>query len=223
MSRQGEGRSAAVSLGGRTADQRPDLHYDQFSRNGVVQPDAPVDESVSGAQSVYTIGHSTRTIPEFVDLLKIVTVDLVVGIRSVPRSRTNPQYNLDVLSDELAPWQIGHTQIPELGGLRHKSKTVLPEVNAFWINKSFHNYADYALSSAFHVGLSRLLELSQSRRCAIMCSEAVWWRCHRRIVADYLLDSGRAVFHLMAPARAEPATMTKAAVAKENWLVYPAS
>lgn len=177
---------------------------------------------MSRPQPVYTIGHSTRAIPEFVELLKAGGADLVIDIRSVPRSRTNPQYNLDVLPDELASWQIGHTQIPELGGLRKKSRTISPEVNGFWINQSFHNYADYALSNPFRTGLLRLLELSQGRRCAIMCSEAVWWRCHRRIVADYLLHSGRTVFHLMAPARANPATLTKAAVAQGDFLVYPA-
>ena len=156
------------------------------------------------------------------ELLRIGRVELVVDIRSVPRSRTNPQFNLDVLPGELASWQIGHVQIPELGGLRKKSKTVPPDVNGFWTNRSFHNYADYALSGGFHLGLSRLLELSRDRRCAIMCSEAVWWRCHRRIVADYLLHGGRSVFHLMAPARVEPATLTEAAVAEGDALVYPA-
>src|SRR3546814_7661987 len=83
---------------------------------------------------------------------------------------------------------------------------------SFWQNQSFHNYADYALSSDFHTGLRRLLELSQRKTCAIMCSEAVWWRCHRRIVADYLLDTGRTVFHLMAHDRIEPAKMTSSAM-----------
>ena len=119
-------------------------------------------------------------------------------------------------------WQIGHMQIPELGGLRRKSKIVPPEVNGFWINQSFHNYADYALSGEFHLGLARLLKVSQTRRCAIMCSEAVWWRCHRRIVADYLLHDGRSVFHLMGYERVEPATLTKAATAHGDVLVYPA-
>ena len=97
-----------------------------------------------------------------------------------------------------------------------------PEVNGFWLNQSFHNYADYALSSEFRLGLSRLLELSEERRCAIMCSEAVWWRCHRRIVADYLLHAGRKVFHLMGSARVEPAKLTEAATADRDALVYPA-
>ncbi len=171
---------------------------------------------------IHTIGHSTRTIPEFVELLRVGNVAMVVDIRSVPRSRTNPQFNLKVLPEELVSWQIGYTQIPELGGLRSKSKIVPAEVNGFWTNQSFHNYADYALSAEFHLGLSRLLELSQHRRCAIMCSEAVWWRCHRRIVADYLLHGGKGVFHLMGSARVEPATLTKAATAEGDALVYPA-
>jgi len=171
---------------------------------------------------VYTIGHSTRTIPEFVDLLRLGEVEMVADIRTVPRSRTNPQYNLDTLPDALAEWQIGHVYIAELGGLRGKSKSVPPELNGFWTNQSFHNYADYALSETFQAGLTRLFELGRERRCAIMCSEAVWWRCHRRIVADYLLNAGVPVFHLMAPARIEPARMTEGAVPESAALIYPA-
>ena len=172
---------------------------------------------------VYTIGHSTRTIPEFVELLRVGRVEMVVDVRSFPRSRTNPQFNLDTLPGELATWQIDHTQIAELGGRRKKSTTVPPNVNSFWTNQSFHNYSDYALSDEFHRGLSRLKELSLERRCAIMCSEAVWWRCHRRIVADYLLNDGRSVFHLMQPARADPAMLTKAATPTRDGLAYPAA
>lgn len=148
---------------------------------------------------------------------------MVVDVRSIPRSRTNPQFNLDTLPDALAFWQIGHKQIAELGGLRKKSRTVPPDVNGFWTNQSFQNYADYALSEEFRLGFSRLYELSLERRCAIMCSEAVWWRCHRRIVADYLLQNGRSVFHLMGPARADPAPLTKAAIPTGEGLIYPAA
>ena len=109
----------------------------------------------------------------------------------------------------------------ELGGRRPKSKIVLPEVNGFWINQSFHNYADYALSDAFRLGLSRLIEWSDERRCAIMCSEAVWWRCHRRFVADYLLHEGRDVFHLMGATRIDAATTNPAARVNGVSLVYP--
>ena len=171
---------------------------------------------------VYTIGHSTRSIIEFVELLRQGRVELVVDVRSIPRSRTNPQFNLDALPKALASWQIGHTWIEELGGRRNKSKTVPPEVNGFWVNQSFHNYADYALSEEFRVGLSHLTELSRERRCAIMCSEAVWWRCHRRFVADYLLQDARSVFHLMGAARIDAAKMNPAARDEGTSLKYPA-
>ncbi|HEY5105303.1 MAG TPA: DUF488 domain-containing protein [Caulobacteraceae bacterium] len=171
---------------------------------------------------VYTVGHSTRGIAEFVDLLKQGGVDLVADIRSTPRSRTNPQFNLDTLPEALSAWQIGHEWIAELGGRRTKSKVVPSETNGFWTNQSFHNYADYALSDAFRVGFSRLTELSRERRCAIMCSEAVWWRCHRRFIADYLLHHGRDVFHLMGIARVAGARMNPAARADGPSLVYPA-
>lgn len=177
---------------------------------------------MSETSPVYTIGHSIRTIPEFVELLRAGSVQVVVDIRTVPRSRTNPQYNSDVLPDALARWQIGHVRIPELGGLRSKSKTVAPEVNGYWINKSFHNYADYALSDAFQTGLARLGDIAAERRTAIMCAEAVWWRCHRRIVADYLLLAGRNVVHIMEGPRLDPATMTPAAIRAECCLHYPA-
>lgn len=171
---------------------------------------------------VYTIGHSTRSIVDFVELLQACRVELVVDIRSTPRSRTNPQFNLDALPEALSLRQIGYTRIEELGGRRTRSKTVPPEVNAFWTNQSFHNYADYALSEEFRVGFSRLTELSRERRCAIMCSEAVWWRCHRRFVADYLLHDGRNVFHLMGTAKVDAAKMNPAAREKGGSIVYPA-
>ena len=175
------------------------------------------------APPVFTIGHSTRSIPEFVELLRVGEVRELVDIRTVPRSRTNPQYNLDRLPDELAAYQIGHRYIAALGGLRGKSAGIAPEVNGLWRNASFHNYADYALTGRFREGLGELLALSAETRCAIMCAEAVWWRCHRRIVADYLLLEGRAVVHLMGDARAEPATMTPGAVAEGDSLRYPAA
>jgi uncharacterized protein (DUF488 family) len=140
----------------------------------------------------------------------------------VPRSRTNPQYNADALGGELATFQIGYEPFGELGGLRGRSKTVSPDVNAFWKNQSFHNYADYALSHAFERGLDRLTSIAGERPTVIMCAEAVWWRCHRRIIADYLLLRGRTVIHLMGGGRTEPARMTPAATERDGRLVYPA-
>ena len=172
----------------------------------------------------FTIGHSTRAIAEFVDLLCAGKVAMVVDIRTVPRSRANPQYNLDALPDSLAGFQIGYTRIEALGGLRGKSREVPPEVNGWWENRSFHNYADYTLTDEFHGGLDELIGLGRERRVAMMCSEAVWWRCHRRIVADHLLTRGESVFHLMGHDRVEPATLTPAAEPRPDGAVgYPAA
>jgi len=170
---------------------------------------------------IYTVGHSTRTIPEFVQLLRAGGIELIVDIRRIPQSRTNPQYNWDVLPAQLAPVQIAYLRIAELGGRRATSKIVPPATNAFWSNRSFHNYADYALTDEYRIGLEQVLEVAQTRNTAIMCSEAVWWRCHRRIVADYLLQLHRHVYHLMGTARVIPAEMTSAAVARDDGLHYP--
>jgi uncharacterized protein (DUF488 family) len=171
---------------------------------------------------VCTIGHSTKSIEEFVELLRAGPADMVVDIRTVPRSRTNPQYNLDALPGALAGYQIGHTRIASLGGLRGKSSDVPPEANGLWRNASFHNYADHALGDEFQAGLAELLRLAEDRRCAIMCAEAVWWRCHRRIVADYLMLHGHTVLHLMGTNRVEPAKMTPGALVDGNRVRYPA-
>lgn len=172
----------------------------------------------------FTIGHSNRSLDEFVDLLRLGEVAQVIDIRTVPRSRSNPIYNEDILPAHLARFQIAYDRIAELGGRRGKSKTVPAEVNGFWENQSFHNYADYAMSDAFGQGLDRLVALGHARRCAVMCAEAVWWRCHRRIVADYLIERGETVFHLMGHDRIEPAKLTGGAKATaDGILVYPGS
>ena len=147
---------------------------------------------------------------------------LVVDVRTVPRSRTNPQYNADVLGTELAPWQVAYRPIAGLGGLRGRARDVPPELNAYWQNQSFHNYADYALSPAFGSALDELIALAADTPTAIMCSEAVWWRCHRRIIADYLLARGIPVLHLMGSNRIDPARITPAAEERDGHLVYPA-
>ncbi len=171
----------------------------------------------------FTVGHSTRSIEEFLELLQAADVTFVADIRTVPRSRTNPQYNKETLPEVLAASQVGYEQIAELGGLRGKSKEVESDMNGFWENRSFHNYADYALTDAFRAGLGRLITLGRQQRCAMMCSEAVWWRCHRRIVADHLIVRGEEVFHLMGKDRIEPASLTKGALVQENdLLTYPA-
>ena len=171
----------------------------------------------------FTIGHSTRPLSEFVDLLESQQIRLVVDVRTIPRSRANPQYNGDVLAEALAPRHVGYECIAALGGLRGRKHDISPSVNAFWQNQSFHNYADYALTEEFRAGLARLRVLGHERRSAIMCAEAVWWRCHRRIVADYLLADGETVFHILSADRIEPARMTQAARRRaDGTLVYGA-
>src|SRR5579871_4814795 len=163
------------------------------------------------AQPFYTIGHSTRPLDDFVDLLQSAGVTFVADVRTVPRSRTNPQYNRDVLPPALAESEIGYEHVALLGGLRGRTRDVEPGVNAFWENDSFHNYADYAMGESFRHGLARLQELGSTQRCAIMCAEAVWWRCHRRIIADYLIAEGETVFHILGPGHIERAEQTSAA------------
>lgn len=172
----------------------------------------------------FTIGHSNRTVGELVDLLRAADVDLVADVRTIPRSRSNPQFNTDWLPNELETNQIGYVHLPALGGLRSKSRDVPPSTNEFWENDSFRNYADYAMTSAFRQGLEELIRLGRRHRIAIMCSEAVWWRCHRRIIADYLLNAGLQVLHIMGPSSIKPAQMTPAArPGPHDTLRYPRS
>jgi len=173
--------------------------------------------------TVYTIGHSTRTLPELAALLVEHGIAVLADVRSIPRSRTNPQFNLDVLPASLEEFGIAYQHFPELGGRRHHPRGAPPSPNTFWQNDSFRNYADYAATEPFRLGLTRLRDLATGQRCAIMCSEAVWWRCHRRIISDYLLAEGVPVMHIMGPGRMEPATLTPNAHSLSNGtLVYRA-
>jgi uncharacterized protein (DUF488 family) len=170
----------------------------------------------------FTIGHSNRSLEEFVELLSGADIGLVADIRTIPSSRANPQFNEDSLPEALAAVRISYEHMPALGGLRGKAGTISRDVNGFWTNERFHNYADYALSQHFHAGLDRLIERGRKLRCAIMCAEAVWWRCHRRIVADHLLARDETVFHIMQQGRLEPARLTKGAVIQSGGtVVYP--
>ncbi len=172
----------------------------------------------------YTIGHSDRSLAEFVTLLQTADIELVADVRAFPRSRSNPQFNADELPAALAPFAIGYAHMPALGGRRPRQPDVPPARNAFWENRSFHNYADYAEGAAFRAGLERLTELGRRQRCAVMCAEAVWWRCHRRIIADYLISRGERVFHILPDGRIERAKRTPGARRRRNGtLAYPAA
>lgn len=161
--------------------------------------------------SFFTIGHSTRPIGEFIDLLTASEIGIVADVRTIPRSQTNPQFDREALPESLSAFQIAYEHIAELGGLRARATDIAPDVNAFWQNRSFHNYADYAMSDGFRSGLARLCDLGRVRRCAVMCAEAVWWRCHRRIIADYLVVRGEQVFHILGPDKIGIASLTPGA------------
>lgn len=172
----------------------------------------------------YTVGHSNRPLEEFLDILGAAGIDLVVDVRKLTGSRRNPQYNDDALADSLAAVNIGYRTVEALAGRRTVSHEVPFEVNAFWQNRSFHNYADHTLTEGFREGLDTLRRWGTDQTVTVMCSEAVWWRCHRRLIADHLLVRGEQVLHLMGPGKTTPAQMTAGAVVGpgEGVVTYPA-
>ena len=173
--------------------------------------------------SFFTIGHSTRSLDEFIALLRNAGVQRVVDVRAFPRSRSHPQFNGTTLPDALLSVHLSYEHVAALGGRRGKSSTIPPQVNGFWTHRSFHNYADYAMSPAFRAALGHLIALGHEYACAIMCSEAVWWRCHRRIIADYLMAQGEAVLHILGPGHVDAARLTLGAVVQPDGTVtYPA-
>jgi uncharacterized protein (DUF488 family) len=170
-----------------------------------------------------SIGHSNRSTEEFTQMLNAARIELLVDVRAFPMSRSNPAFNIDRLPDELTPAGIEYRHLRALGGRRPKQPGVDESINAMWRVQSFHNYADYALGEQFAGAFAELVELGRERRAAIMCSEAVWWRCHRRIIVDYLLAGGYAVDHLMGPGQTVHATMTLGAkTTMQRKVLYPA-
>ncbi|PNS08182.1 DUF488 family protein [Solilutibacter silvestris] len=171
----------------------------------------------------FTIGHSNRSLDEFIALLVESKIERVVDVRAFPRSRTNPQFNIDTLPAALAEHGIGYEHLAALGGRRGSVHDKVPiQINGHWTHQSFHNYADYALSETFRHGLDHLIAAGGRQRCAIMCSEAVWWRCHRRIISDYLLAHGETVLHILAPHKVEAAKFNEGAeVHADGTITYP--
>jgi uncharacterized protein (DUF488 family) len=154
---------------------------------------------------ILTIGHSTHPIEEFLALVEAHGVQQIVDIRTIPKSRRNPQFNSDELAQSLATREIGYVHLPALGGLRHARHD---SINTAWRNDSFRGYADYMQSPEFDHGVHALIALSQDRATAIMCAESVPWRCHRSLVADALLARGVAVEHIMSKTSRKPHSYT---------------
>jgi uncharacterized protein (DUF488 family) len=157
-----------------------------------------------------------------IDMLREAGVQLLIDVRSFPKSRSNPDFNDDKFPQRLADHQISYRHMLALGGRRPKQPEVEEDLNAFWRVRSFHNYADYALGLDFQSAFRELVNYGQSQSLAMMCSEAVWWRCHRRIITDWLLLHGHEVRHLMAPDRIVEARPSEGACLREGGVViYP--
>jgi uncharacterized protein (DUF488 family) len=156
-------------------------------------------------EPIFTVGHSTRSGQEFNALLAAHGIQLLVDVRTVPRSRHNPQFNRETLPEELRRVHIDYLHFPELGGLR---KPRADSTNTGWRNLSFRGYADYMETSAFEAGLERLMHEAESRPAAVMCAEAVPWRCHRSLIGDALAARGIEVFEIASVTQARPHKMT---------------
>ncbi len=169
---------------------------------------------------VFTIGHSTHSIEEFVDILKAHGVELVIDIRTIPKSRHNPQYNSDTLASVLQGYAIGYEHLPGLGGLRHAKKD---SINTAWENASFRGFADYMQTEVFEQSLDTLIEMAEKQPLAVMCAEAVPWRCHRSLIADALLVREITVMDIMSKALAQAHMMTPWAHVRGTTITYPKS
>ena len=167
---------------------------------------------------VFTIGHSTKALDAFISLLQAHTVTLVVDVRTIPRSRHNPQFNHDTLPDNLHTAGISYVHMPGLGGLRHARKE---SPNTGWHNSSFRGFADYMQTGEFEKSLEELINLAKSEQIALMCAEAVPWRCHRSLIADALLVRGISVEHIISPKRSSSHSLTPFAKINGMMITYP--
>ena len=181
-------------------------------------PTAAAD--VGETPRVLTIGHSTRPLEEFIEMLEGHGVERLIDVRTVPRSRHNPQFNDDVLPASLKPEHIGYAHVKALGGFRH---TVADSPNTGWRNLSFRGYADYMQTPEFAQALADLIELSRTKRVALMCAEAVPWRCHRSLIDDALLVHGVTSADIGSPTRLQPHKLTSFAKVDGESLTYPPS
>ena len=166
---------------------------------------------------IYTIGHSNREIDEFIELLKNNEIEALIDVRKLPGSRKYPHFNQDELSNSLNAADILYIYLEQLGGRRKPNKD---SMNTIWENKSFQAYADHMDTAEFHKGIDMLLEYAETKRVAIMCSEAVWWKCHRALIADYLKSIGIDVYHIMSATSNKPHPFTSAARIRDGKLFY---
>jgi len=179
----------------------------------------PANPVAFGAPIVLTIGHSTRTLEEFIGLLRFHEATRVVDVRTVPRSRYNPHFNEASLPASLKKAGLGYVHMPGLGGLRHAKRDSL---NPAWRNASFRGFADYMQTPEFEQSLDELIQLANRERIVLMCAEAVPWRCHRSLIADALLVRGIRTEDIMGPNRRQAHTLTPFAEVRGTTITYPA-
>jgi uncharacterized protein (DUF488 family) len=170
--------------------------------------------------TIYTIGHSTRSIEQFLGLLQAHNIEELVDVRTVPQSRHNPQFGQEELAAALQQAGIGYMHLGKLGGLRQSSKD---SINLGWQNSSFRGFADYMATPEFQQGLDELKAIAEKKRVAIMCAEAVPWRCHRSLIADALTTQGWQVLHIQSKKTASPHELTPFLKVQDGKLTYPAS
>jgi uncharacterized protein (DUF488 family) len=169
-------------------------------------------------RSLYTVGHSTRSTEDFIRLLRAHGIERLADVRTIPRSRHNPQFNSDALERSLREAGIAYAPLPRLGGLRKPRKD---SPNLGWRHSGFRGYADYMETPEFEAGLGELLAMAEGARTAVMCAEAVWWRCHRSVLADALLARGITVLHILHEKKVEPHRFTRFALVEGTRVTYP--
>jgi uncharacterized protein (DUF488 family) len=168
---------------------------------------------------IFSIGHSTRSIDDLIGLLRQHGVKVLADIRTIPKTRRNPQFEQSRLADSLRAAQVEYVHVPSLGGLRHPRRD---SVNAAWRNESFRGYADYMATPEFGSGLARLVELDHARGPVVMmCAEAVPWRCHRSLVADALVVRGERVEHIIGPGPTQVHQLNQLARVQNGQITYP--
>jgi uncharacterized protein (DUF488 family) len=187
------------------------------SRNVII---ARGKKSAKHRVMVFTVGHSTRSLDEFVHLLKVHGIRRLIDIRTIPRSRHNPQFNRETLSKFLRNRRINYRHMKSLGGFRHAR---VDSVNTGWRNVSFRGFADYLQTSEFKEALDKLIALAVQKRTAIMCAEAVPWRCHRSLISDALTVRGIGVMDIFSDSNVKPHTMTSMARVRGGNITYPGS
>jgi uncharacterized protein (DUF488 family) len=179
--------------------------------------DDPGATAAVAGPKVWTIGHSNHSLEHFLSLLRSQTIDLLVDVRRFPASRAHPHFNQEALAEALAREKIDYRHVPELGG-RRRPRPDSP--HQAWRNESFRGYADYMDTPEFDAAAAQIFDAAQHHRLALMCSEAVWWRCHRAMIADYLKAQGCEVIHILSATSAAPHPYTSVAKIVEGRLTY---